>query len=101
MVSLGRESVRFASAVLDRLELTRLVQVTVFALDVSVDVACLYLEGSIGRLVTERVGSVVVDFVDLFQDGHRRRRFRCVLFVLLLAVHVRDHHHYKQKLNTK
>ncbi len=62
-----------ASRVFDRLELAGLVDVAVLSPNVAQVVAGLHFERSVGRLESVSVRSVVVDPVDLFQDGHRSR----------------------------
>lgn len=72
MASFGAETFGFPGGVFDSFDLTVVIQVTVFTLDVAVHIAGLYLERTVGGFETVRVRAIVVDLVDLFQNGNNR-----------------------------
>lgn len=69
VISGGFES--YSGDVIDDFEMSGLVDVAILSLHVAQVVACLHLESSIGRFESVRVGAIIVDPVDLLQDGHR------------------------------
>jgi len=67
----GGEASAVVAAVLHGDDLTSFVQETVHAFHVALDVPGLHLEGSVRRLVADCVASILVDFVDLFNNDFR------------------------------
>jgi len=67
----GGEASAVVAAVLHGDDLTSFVQETVHAFHVALDVPGLHLEGSVRRLVADCVASILVDFVDLFDNDVR------------------------------
>jgi len=67
----GGEASAVVAAVPHGDDLTSFVQETVHAFHVSLDVPGLHLEGSVRRLVADCVASILVDFVDLFNNDFR------------------------------
>jgi len=67
----GGEASAVVAAVLHGDDLTSFVQETVHAFHVSLDVPGLHLKGSVSRLVADCVASILVDFVDLFDNDVR------------------------------
>ena len=67
-VSVRGESSAVVGRVFDNDNLTLLVQVSVLALNVSLLVPSLKLEGAVSCLVANGVGSVIVDLIDLLED---------------------------------
>jgi len=67
----GGEASAVVAAVLHGDDLTSFVQETVHAFHVALDVPGLHLEGSVRRLVADCVASILVYFVDLFDNDVR------------------------------
>merc|ERR1719430_940382 len=67
-VSVRGESSAVVGRVFNNDNFTLLVQVSVLSLNISLLVPCLKLEGTVGCLVADGVGSVIVDLVDLLED---------------------------------
>jgi len=67
----GGEASAVVAAVFHGDDLTSFVKETVHAFNVSLDIPGLHLEGSVRGLVADCVASILVDFVDLF-DNHVR-----------------------------
>jgi len=58
-------------SIFDDLQVSELIQVTVFTFYVSLLVLSFEFERSVGGLVTDSVGAVLVDLIDLFEDDSR------------------------------
>jgi len=67
-LGVGGETGAVVGGVLHNNNLALLVQVPVFAFNISLGVSGFHLEGAISRLVPYGVAAVLVDFVDLFDD---------------------------------
>jgi len=65
----GGESSAVVARVLNNLNLSILVQEPVGALNITLNVSGLHLEGSIGSLVTNSITAVFIDFIDLLDDN--------------------------------
>lgn len=91
MVSLCSESFRFTSVVLNSLQHPELIKVTIFSFNVAINIAGLHFEGTISSFVTESVGSIIVDVVNLLQNSYH---WSCGLHLSrVLTTDVNCHHH--------
>ena len=76
MLTLRVKSLTTARRVVDHLHITLIVHVTVFTLNVALFIPRLYTKRAIGRFESVRVRAIVIQRVDLLQNGNVRRS-RC------------------------
>lgn len=95
----GLESSLLAGSVLDLAHRAFIIDVTVLAVDLSILVLGLNLERAIGRLIPERVRSIVVVTVDLLKDRHGGGCGLSGCVLILVVVLLLGHGHGGQAKN--